>query len=120
MTQEHLLDPIPCNSYDLLSKEEVVALHKEEENFRIKLQKEVDALKVQLNISDQKSFLLDEQYVSIKNKLFGKSSEKSKREPKTRKEGKRGSRLQLPSKRYPNVPVVERTVELDELPRCPC
>lgn len=123
MTEEHLFQSITCDKYDLLSKSEVVSLHKEEENLRIKFQKEIELLKSQLNISDQKSFLLDEKYIAIKHKLFGKSSEKerSDKNAKTKdKGGKGGKRVQLPSKRYPNVPVVEQDVELETLPECPC
>ena len=56
---------------------------------------------------------------------FGKkSSEKSgdKRppSPKVEKEGRRGERDQLPSKRYPNVPVVTKELDFEEAPTCPC
>ena len=66
--------------------------------------------------------MLGEQYANLKDKIFGKSSEKS---PKDKKKGKgnknTGKRVQLPSKRYPNLPVIEKEEDLKgELPSCPC
>jgi len=121
MNQQHLLATIPNDKYDILSKDDVVLLHKEDSRIIKKLQKEIEDLKKTLNLEDQKSLFLDEKYVLLKNKLFGKSSEKEKREnqrPKSGKEKKR--RVQLPSERYPNVPIVEREIEFEELPTCAC
>lgn len=121
MKQAYLLETIPCDKYDLLTKEDVVVLYKEEELFRLKLQKENKQLREQLNIVDQKSFLLGEQYVTLKNKIFGKSSEKSKIKKETKNpSGTRGTHVQLPSERYPNIPLIESEIELDEVPECKC
>ena len=126
MNQQHLFKTIPNDKYDILTKEDVVTLHKEDEVIIQKLQKEIEKLKKTLNLEDQKSFLLDEKYVLLKNKIFGKSSEKEKRENKKNslkkkdKDKEKRRRVQLPSQRYPNVPIIERDVTLPELPTCPC
>ena len=51
MIQQHLLETVPCNKFDLLNKDEIVDLFKEEEKIRIKLQKENKQLRAQLNIT---------------------------------------------------------------------
>jgi len=121
MSQQYLLDPVPCDKYDLLSKEEVIVLHLGEQKIRLALQKENEELKKQRDQAEQKSLLIEGDYVTIKKKLFGKSSERSgkgetpkkeKRPPKTK--------VQLPSARYPNAPVIETDIELEHLPNCTC
>lgn len=51
-----------------------------------------------------------------------KSTEKSKgKSPEDGQEKKeRTTRDQLPSERYPNVPVIEKNITLEDLPSCPC
>jgi len=120
MNQGTLFKSIPCDKYDLLSKTEVVNICKQEEKLRIKFQDENKKLKSLLNMADQKTMLLDEQYIYIKNKLFGKSSEKSEREKKGKKKNKGSKRIQLPSKRYPNIPVIEQDIVLEDIPKCSC
>jgi transposase len=73
---------------------------------------------------EQKSFYIEEQYITIKNKYFGKSSEKSPSEEDRRKHrtknAKKKKKVQLPSLRYSNAPLIEREVVLDSLPSCKC
>lgn len=121
MEQQYLFDPIPNDKYDLLSKDEVIALNKDNEDLILQMQEYQKELINKLMSSEQKSFLLGEQTINIKHRLFGKSSEKSEKRPiekKAKKSSKK--RVLLPSERYPNIDVVEKTVELDELPSCPC
>lgn len=121
MDQQHLFDPIPCNKYDLLTREELVVLHQGEQKMRLHFQKENEELKKQKDQAEQRSFLIGDQLVIIKNKVFGKSSEKS---PKTEPRSANGSpkekkvKVQLPSLRYPNAPLTEEDIELAELPDC--
>ena len=71
---------------------------------------------------EQKSLFVNEQYILLKDKLFGRSSEQEVVEKKPRPCTPRRpvKKVQLPSERYPNVPVVERDVEFEKLPDCPC
>jgi hypothetical protein len=71
--------------------------------------------------SEQKSFLLKEQSIQIKHKLFGKSSEKSDKKSSSNKSPKEPrKRVLLPSERYPGLDVIEKRVELDKAPMCLC
>jgi ATP-dependent Lon protease len=76
-SQELLLKTIPADKYDLLTKEEVIALHRDTEDLLKQVIKHNDELMAKLLSGEQKEFLLGEQLINIKNRLFGKSSEKS-------------------------------------------
>jgi transposase len=121
MNQQHLFDPIPCDKFDLLSKEEMVSLIKGYEHLVGQVIKRNNELEEKLLAGEQKTFLVNEQLINIKNKLFGKSSEKSNKKDiggKNKKESRK--RILLPSERYPNLDVIEKLVELDKVPTCPC
>ena len=47
-----------------------------------------------------------------------RGSERSPSPKGSKKKSERGGRNQLPSKRYPNIPVVERELDFEETPRC--
>lgn len=119
--QQYLFDPIPADKYDLLTKEELIQLHKDNENLVRQMKAHIDELHEKYLASEQKSFLLEEQTIQIKHRLFGKSSEKSEKRPPLNKikNGPR-KRILLPSDRYPNLDVLEKLVKLDKLPMCPC
>lgn len=121
MQQLDLLQSIPCDKYDLLSKEEVIALNKANEDLNRQMKKYIAELEAKLVLGEQKTFLINEQLINIKNKIFGKSSEKSDKKAnksKQRKESKK--RILLTSERYPNLDIIEKRVELDVIPTCPC
>jgi transposase len=121
MDQQYLFEPIPEDKLDLLTKEELKILLKDEQSLVHQMQEYQKELINKLMLSEQKSFLLGEQTLDIKHRLFGKSSEKSgkkKTENKAKKPAKK--RVLLPSERYPNVDIMEKTVELDVIPSCPC
>jgi transposase len=119
--QQYLFESIPADKYDLLTKEELIILHKGTEDLLkqvLQYNKELiaDALK-----GEQKEFLLGEQLISIKHRLFGKSSEKSdKKSPAIKPKKEPRKRVLLPSERYPNLDIIEKRVELDKAPTCPC
>lgn len=121
MKTQHLFEPIPCEKFDLLSKNEVVDLCKGLQDFNIQLLKHVKDLENKLLAGEQKSFFLGEQLINIKNKIFGRSSEKSKKK-NSKGENKRSNKkkVRLPSERYKNLEIIEKDVTLDENPACPC
>ena len=94
---------------------------KGEQSIRQQLTSQVKELEARNEELKQRRLQIEEEYVTIKNKFYGKSSEKT-RERGSRSQGKkpRGRRVQLPSERYPNIPLVERHVELEVLPSCGC
>ena len=119
--QGQLFESIPCDKYDLLSREDAIELAKGYADAIRQLQGKLEEQNKKLCQSEQVRFLLNEQALNIKNKLFGKSSEKSPRNPsrdKAKKEPRK--RVLLPSERYPNLDVIEKLVELDKAPTCPC
>ena len=121
MTQQYLFESTPCDKFDLLSKEEVVELCKCYEDFNTQLISEVKKLTAKFLAGEQTSFNLGDQLINIKNKLFGKSSEKSpKRAGKDKEKKQSKKRIRLPSDRYPDLDIIEKEITFDELPSCPC
>jgi transposase len=117
-----LFAAVPVEKFDLLTREELIAFAKGEQSLRIQFQKEVKRLRALNEELKQKTFFIEEKFVTIKNKLFGRSSERETssgeargKDPKSPKK-----KIQLPSERYPDAPLIERDVEFQELPHCRC
>ena len=96
------------------------------------LKKENEGLKKEIKSSNKvvknlSAFLREKGYhnILLKNKIFGKSSEKKpSSNPPVRSKPRRRSvkpvkRVQLPSEKYPEAHVEEKDIELDSLPNCP-
>lgn len=119
-----VFDPIPSSKFRNLTKEELIEFIELQQKFNDTILKEVRRLREFSNELEQKSLFVDEQFITLKNKFFGKSSEKSPshedRAKATRGKKSKKKKVQLPSLRYPNAPLIEREVELKELPECPC
>lgn len=124
MTQQELIfAEVPVEKLGLLTKEELIAYLKGEQSLRIQLQKDVENLRAFNEELKQKSYTVSELLITIKNKFFNKSSERSpKPESGQRKSsGKdKKKRVLLPSQRYPDAPLIERHITLDMLPSCGC
>lgn len=121
MTQEELFAPISLDKLDIFTREELVILYRGEQDLRIKMQKEVSRLQSLHDELKQKSMFVNEQLITIKGKLFGKSSDRPNRAAKDKKsKDQKKKKVQLPSQRYPNTPVIEKHVTLDHLPSCKC
>ena len=121
MKEQLLFKSTPLEKFDLLTKDEVVELARGYEDLLDQMQNKYKKLEEKLLAGEQTSFLLGEQLLNIKSKLFGKSSEKSPQKSHE-KEKKRSSkkRVRLPSERYPNLDIIEKEVTLDQMPVCPC
>lgn len=119
--QQHLFESAPYDRYLLLSKEELITLARQYEKVITVINKDNDRLRLLHDETRQLNLLVEEQLITIKNKLFGKSSERSKRNPSPpSSKGDRKKKVQLPSARYPKAPLIERHITLDELPSCKC
>lgn len=119
--EDILFKNYPEEKLNLLSKEELIILLKGEHSLNQQLNQHINNLHDKYLASEQKSFLLEEQTINIKNKLFGKSSEKSDKKSNLLKKKKEArQRVLLPSARYPNLDVIEKLVTLDKIPSCPC
>jgi transposase len=121
MKQSELFEQIPCDKYDLLTREDAIELAKGYADAIRQLQEKIENQNKELCKSEQTQFLLNEQVLNIRNRLFGKSSEKSdKKSTLDKKKKEPRKRVLLPSERYPNLDVIEKRVELEKLPTCPC
>ncbi len=121
MTQEEIIfSEVPVEKLALLSKEELLVLFRGEQSLRKQLQSEITRLRALQEELRQRQLFTEEQFITIKNKLFGKSSERSvvNRSQKSSKDKK--EKVQLPSERYPDAPLIERHITLDKLPICKC
>jgi len=125
VTQEELIAAeVPIDKFSLLSKEDMITYFKLEQDFRIKLQRRVAKLEALSDELAEQKLWLEEKYVTIKNELFGKSSERRPAEKNSGDEASPGKerrvRVLLPSERYPDAQLIERRVTLDQLPACRC
>ena len=125
MNQQHLFDPIPRHKLASLSQEEMIEFIEAQQKVVEVFKQEVSRLRASNNELEQKSFYIEEQYITIKNKFFGRSSEREpsgedRRKHQNKKSGKKKKKVQLPSLRYPDAPLIERHVRLDEAPACKC
>jgi len=121
MKQLPLIDTVPCDKFDLLSKEEVIELAKGYADVIRQLQATIEETNKKILNSEHTHFLLNEIVINITNKLFGKSSEKAAKKSNPDKKNKEArKRVLLPSERYPNLNIIEKRVVLDEAPVCQC
>lgn len=118
-----VLKPLTQEQLKTLSKEDLVQLLLGEQSLRLQFQtfcNEGKAIEEELK---EKKLLIEQLYVVLKSKFFGKSSERrkiQKREPQKgdKKKRPRKEKHQKPSERYPDLPVVERDLSLESLPKC--
>jgi len=119
-----LFEPIPRERLECQSKEDLIKLIKLQDNFNKQILRDNERLRALNKELEQKSFFVDDQLIVLKNKIYGKSSEREPKKDikeKALKEAKENkTKVQLPSLRYPNVPLIERGIELKELPKCKC
>lgn len=77
--QQNLFDAVPVERFQILTREELVELCKQHQKIIVAVTKDNDRLRAFNEELKQKSLLIEDQYVTIKNKLFGKSSERTAR-----------------------------------------
>lgn len=121
--QQYLFEPVPVERLQLQSKEDLITFIKLQQEVNESLMKQVERLKALTDEVKEQILLIKEQYVVIKSKLYGKSSEREpvqEQEEKVPTETSKRMKVQLPSKRYPDAPLIERQIELQELPQCEC
>ena len=120
MDQQYLFEPIPCDKYNLLTRKELEGLSRDQADLIKQMQAALKEAHKKILSDQQKSFFLGEQLYNIKNKLFGKSSEKSSLDKGRKKEKKKAKkRVRLPSERYGNLDIVEKEVKADKSLDCP-
>ena len=127
MKQSKLFDSIPRHKFESLTKAELIEFNEAQARVIEQFKKELEKLHAEKNKLEQQSLLVDDKYLFLKKKFFGRSSEKEsttsiddldltipeeKKEPKTR--------VLLPSQRYPHLAIEVEDLELKTKPTCSC
>ncbi|MEK6704594.1 MAG: IS66 family transposase, partial [Bdellovibrionota bacterium] len=129
MNQQNLFEPIPLDRFQVLSHEELLEFVKLQQKVNEQIIRENQRLRALSEELKEKTFLIEDQYIVLRNKVFGKSSEKEGRpasasdgdgsgkekEPKPKRR-----KVQLPSERYPDATRIERHIEFKDVPDCKC
>jgi transposase len=123
--QHALFQTISFDRFDAMPRERLTEFVRLQERANEKLIKEIQRLR-QLQTETKEQFMMfEDRYIAMRNELFGKSSEKDKTQKTTKADEKAEeklpkTRVQLPSERYPNVPVEEIVIGFDGAPNCKC
>ncbi len=121
MQQQNLFDPVPVERLQMQTKEDLILFIKLQEDVNNQLRKHVEYLEALGRELKSRTLFVQDQYIVLKNKLYGKSSEKLASEVKedsSKEESLKPKRrrVQLPSERYPEAPLIEssRTVDTEK------
>jgi transposase len=121
---EFLQKKIPRDKLLHASREDLIEFIRLQQEVTEKMEKEVHRLRALNGELQQRSMFVNEQLIVLKNKFFGKSSErvpvKGGAGDSSRSQGPKLKRVLLPSERYPDAPLIERRVEFQEIPGCKC
>lgn len=119
---EFIARRVPRSRLEHADRADLIKFIELQEELTLQLQKQNDQLRALHAELAQQSMMINEQLVVIKNKLYGKSSEKRASDSvdeDLRSIAKR-KRVLLPSERYPDAPLIERKVEFSQMPSCRC
>jgi transposase len=120
------LEPLTEEDLSRATREELIGLIRGEQSLRASI---IDGFIVSITsemIFKDRAFLAEEKFVRFRTVVFDKRSERSssiRSGSKNKKKKEREdpeSHSKLPSERYPNVDVIERVVECEADPFCPC
>jgi transposase len=129
--QLKLFETPPKSKLQSLSQEDLIAYIEGQADIIQQMQKINQKLKRKIAQEELERLSLQEKYLNIQDLIFGKSSEKvaspsttvgddiDTDHPKNNPEKKK-KRVLLPSERYPDAELIERRVELKEVPECKC
>ena len=125
MKQTQFFEPIPRHKFESLTKSELIEFNEAQGRVIKQFEKEIARLHAENQKAIQQSLLVDDKYIFLKKRFFGRSSEKElpteldlqipedpNKKPKTR--------ILLPSQRYPNLALEVEDLELKQLPTCAC
>lgn len=74
---ENILRPIPEALFSLCTRKDLLILLRGEQSIRQQMQAEIDKLKALQKLLEEELIEVEGQYVRVKNKIFGKSSERT-------------------------------------------
>jgi transposase len=124
--QELISAEIPQEKLSLLSKENLMVLVKGGESYARSLERRIKTLEAAQAEMKQQKLWVEEQFLTIKREIFGKSSERAPRDNNQEEQSPeqpdkpKKKRVLLPSERYPNAPLLVEDVTLDTPPTCGC
>jgi transposase len=118
MNAQELLKKLTKEQLKGLTRDELVHLLLGEQEIREQLEKQRDQ-------AQEEKILLEEKYVLIKSKVFGRSSEKTLKDPSKASARKKDKKARTNfskdlSERYPNVDIREEDITLETPPTCSC
>ena len=120
------LEPLTRADLALATREELIGLIEGEQGLRASIIQEFIATLTREMIFKDKAFIAEEKFVRFRTVVFDKRSERSTSLRSGSKKKKKNEPAQpeatskLPSERYPNVDIIERIVECNSDPFCPC
>ena len=121
--QQNLFDPVPASRLSILTHKELLQFAELQQKINERLLQDNKRLLALSEELKSRTLLVEDQYIVLKNKIFGKSSEKEgcpDDKEKKKEKGPPKTKVQLPSERYPDATRIERHVEFKELPSCRC
>jgi transposase len=131
---DYILKPVTADIFNTLTKEQLRILFAGEQEIRLQLEAKNRRLAETIGLLEEQRIEINGKFIKLKKLLFGRSSEqrpqngnedsneqdpekKPPSKPKNRpRPGKRQTKL--PSERYPNIPVTEINITLEDLPSC--
>jgi len=118
MSTDDLLKELSRDQLKGLSKQELIELLLGEQKIRKQIEEQRDQ-------AQEEKILLEEKYVLIKSKVFGRSSERTPKNAPGAPRGKEEKKSRTDfskslSERYPNVDIREEDIELETPPTCSC
>ena len=126
-SDDEVFKAVPPHVLAQQSKEDLITFLEAQQRVIDAFRKKVAELEAREEELKQRILCVDGQYIELKNKLYGKSSE---REPghvadqqggeKEKKPRSPKAKVQLPSQRYPDAELIERHITLRGLPNCDC
>ena len=123
VSQQFLFEPVPVERLELQSKEDLIEFIKLQQKVNDSIIKENQRLRALNQELKEQVVLIEDQYVTFKSKFFGKSAEREPVADDDTEESSKSTKkvkVQLPSARYPDAPLIERDIELQILPACEC
>jgi transposase len=119
---DEVFKAVPPHRLATLSKEEMLQFFDAQQRVIESFRRDNERLLSKLGELEQRILFVDGQYIELKNKLYGKSSEREAGEAEEKKGARRypKTKVLLPSQRYPDAPLIERHVTLQNLPDCGC
>jgi transposase len=126
MNQGKLFDPVPRHKLESLNKDELIEFSDAQARVIDQFKKEIARLNAEKEKIEQQSLLVDDKYIFLKKRFFGRSSEKESSPekelnleiPEEIKNPK--ARTLLPSQRYPHLAIEVEDLELKTNPTCSC